>query len=68
LRRGPDRPRWVLADPGAPGITDQARILLVPAPELSSTVLVRPDGYIEAVGLDTAQAEEHLLAVATGRR
>jgi hypothetical protein len=48
----------VLADPGAPGISGQARILLVPAPQLCSTVLVRPDGYIEALGLDTTQAEE----------
>lgn len=69
LRQHPDRPRWVLADPGAPDITDRGRFLVVPAPDLSNPVLVRPDGYVEAVGPDTSHAaEEYLPGVATGRR
>jgi hypothetical protein len=64
----PDRPRWVLADPGATDTADHGRILVTPAPELSGTVLVRPDGYVEAAGLDATRAEEHLLGIAAGRR
>ncbi|GLZ55468.1 FAD-dependent monooxygenase [Actinomycetospora sp. NBRC 106378] len=54
-----DAPVWVLADPGATAVHgDRPRV--VPAPELTASALVRPDGIIDAVGLTADAARERL--------
>jgi 2-polyprenyl-6-methoxyphenol hydroxylase-like FAD-dependent oxidoreductase len=60
LARRPDRPRWVLADPEATGTAEHGRVLTIPAPDLTTTVLLRPDGYVDAVGPAAAQRVAHL--------
>jgi 2-polyprenyl-6-methoxyphenol hydroxylase-like FAD-dependent oxidoreductase len=53
LSAQPDRPAWVLADPGATASRREGRLFVTPAPRLSGPVLVRPDGYL-AGGADAS--------------
>ncbi|WP_018334024.1 FAD-dependent monooxygenase [Actinomycetospora chiangmaiensis] len=55
-----DAPVWVFADPATTAVSgDRPRI--VPAPTLDTTVLVRPDGIVDAVGLGADEARERLV-------
>lgn len=52
---------WLLADPEATSTMQAGRTLVVPAPKAGDATLVRPDGYIAAVGPEArrrAQAPE----------